>query len=181
MTYPKLYSLNAREIVEADVDYLYQLRNDARYNKFISKIDSSPKAQLNYIRSYNNKNKLQRNSFYFILENKDKNQPCGTVRLYNFRENSFEWGSWILDGNKTRYAALETAILVYDFAFRSLNFSRSEFKAHKENRKVLSYHMKSGAQIVCTDAENVYFQISAATALKFADDLRAKLRKRFLV
>lgn len=180
MAYPTLYSLNVREIAKADANYLYLLRNDLRYNKFISKIDSSPQAQLDYIKVYHDENKIKRNSFYFLLENKAKNLPCGTVRLYNLSKKSFEWGSWILDENKTRYAALETAIFVYEFAFRTLNLRKSEFKVNIENKKVLSYHIKSGAKIMHTDEENAYFQISSVAALNFADTLRNKLGKRFL-
>ena len=93
-------------------------------------------------------------SFYFILENSTTGKRCGTVRIYNFNDDVFEWGSWILDGNKSRYAAMKTAILIYEFAFNVLDFDRSEFKGNKRNEKVISYHKKSGAKIIRQDEYN---------------------------
>jgi len=67
------------------------------------------------------------------------------VRIYDIREDSFSWGSWILNEDKTRFAALESAFLVYQFGFEILNFNKSHFEVRKENSKVLSFHEKMGA------------------------------------
>ncbi|MFT7257852.1 MAG: hypothetical protein ACI8VR_002912, partial [Candidatus Azotimanducaceae bacterium] len=116
-----------------------------------------------------------RSSFYFIIENKARNVRCGTLRLYNFNGDSFEWGSWILDENKTRYAAMETAIFVYEFAMLNLGFARSDFEVRKQNEKVVSYHLKSGAKIIAEDDVNFYFRIEKEVGLRFAATLREQL------
>ena len=81
-------------------------------------------------------------------------------------------GLLILDSNKTRYAALETAILIYEFAFNTLGFRKSEFEVNKNNEKVISYHKKSGAVIIGEDDINYYFRIEKNVGLDFAQRLR---------
>ncbi|WP_175540395.1 GNAT family N-acetyltransferase [Halomonas sp. QHL1] len=176
--YPNLYTIEVREVTEGDSSYVYSLRTDISYSKYISKVSSEPEQQRSYINNYIKENQLVRSSFYFIIKNIENNKRCGTVRLYNFRDDSFEWGSWILDSNKTRFAAMETAIFVYEFAFNNLGFSKSEFEVNKENEKVVSYHLKSGAKVISEDSENLYFRITKDEALSFTATLRNRLESK---
>ena len=85
--------------------------------------------------------------------------PIGTVRLYDFKENpkSFCWGSWILNENKTKYAAVESALLVYEAGFAYLGFEQSHFEVMKGNDKVHSFHVKMGAERNAEDEINEYY------------------------
>ena len=82
------------------------------------------------------------------------------MRLYDFRPDSFCWGSWILDHNKTRRAAIESALLVYEVGFNRMGYPGSHFDVRKENTKVIAFHQKFGAVINSEDAENVYMTLS---------------------
>jgi hypothetical protein len=86
--------------------------------------------------------------------------PCGTVRIYDLREDSFSWGSWILNEDKTKYAAIESALLIYKFGFERLGFSKSHFDVMKGNAKVISFHRKMGAIEVSNDSVNIFFEIT---------------------
>lgn len=165
--YPKLRSIKVREIVKDDAAYILSLRSDKNYNQYISPVKNNILSQQLYIDSYYKQNTHIRSSYYFIIENVLRNIRCGTVRIYNFKGQSFEWGSWILDNNKTKYAALETAIFVYSFAFQQLDFECSVFEVNKFNTKVVSFHLKSGAEIISSDEHNFYFRISRSQALEF--------------
>jgi len=178
-TYPSLYSLNVREVKVNDAEYIHKLRTDVYLSKYISTVNDDVEDQRQYIIKYLNDNTVKRISFYFILENSTTGKRCGTVRIYNFNDDVFEWGSWILDGNKSRYAAMETAILIYEFAFNVLGFDRSEFKVNKRNEKVISYHKKSGANIIRQDEYNFYFSIQKEISLQFSNTLRKKLKSKF--
>lgn len=173
--YPDLYSLSVREIEISDASYVLGLRLDATYSKFISKVSDDLNAQKTYIQNYITNNASCRDSFYFILTNAVTGKRCGTVRIYNLNNGTFEWGSWILDENKTRYAAMETAILIYEFAFKALGFDQSEFEVNRANERVIQYHIKSGAEVIRVDDVNFYFRIDKETALTFAKSLRDKL------
>ena len=174
-TYPKLYSISVREVSLSDASYILKLRLDHSYSKYISKVNNEVSTQENYIRQYLESNNKSRESFYFILTNTATEKPCGTVRIYNFKDDTFEWGSWILDNNKTMYAAMETAVLIYEFAFNTLGFSKSEFEVNKNNKKVVSYHKKSGAKIIGEDDVNYYFRVEKEVALDFVKMLRERL------
>ena len=177
--FPKLYSIYFREITEADTEYVYYLRTSENYNEHISTVSSDVEVQRKYIVSYLRGNSYKRSSYYLIILNKETGLRCGTVRIYNFDTDYFEWGSWILDCNKSRSAAMETSIFVYEYAFNVLGFSRSKFEVNKNNEKVVRFHLKSGAQITDESKINYYFQISNNQGLAFAKSLRQRLEKKF--
>jgi RimJ/RimL family protein N-acetyltransferase len=177
-TYPKLYSIDVREVTVSDASYILKLRLDDSYSKYISKVSDEVSAQENYIAQYLESNTRSRQSFYFILTNTATGERCGTVRVYNFQDDKFEWGSWILDENKTRYAAMETAMLVYEFAFNTLGFGKSEFEVNRNNEKVVSYHIKSGAKVIGEDDVNYYFRVEKEVGLGFAKTLRERLESK---
>lgn len=168
--FPAVKSVRFRPIETADAEYVLSLRVDERYNRYLSEVPDDIAKQKLYIEDYKQNDEGSR-SWYFIIERLD-GTPCGTVRLYNFTSESFEWGSWILDTNKTRFAAVETAVFVYLYAFRNLGFERCDFEVRKGNAKVLQFHKRTGAEPYHEDDENVYFRISRSTALSWCDKMQ---------
>lgn len=151
-------TINMRLVDEKDAEFILSLRLDDTYNKFLSKVSPDIDSQREWIKSYK-LDELNKKQFYFIIERKD-GTPCGTVRVYDMKDMSFCWGSWILNENKTRFAAIESAIMVYDFGFNILNYKKSHFEVIKDNTKVVSFHKKFGAIQVHEDDVNYYFEIS---------------------
>ncbi len=147
-----------RLVSENDAAFIYGLRNNERLNTYISKSSTDVESQRIWILDYKNKERI-REEFYFIICRHSDNQPIGTVRLYDFKENpkSFCWGSWILNENKTKYAAVESALLVYKAGFLFLGFEQSHFEVMKGNDKVHSFHLKMGAQKKSEDEKNIYY------------------------
>jgi len=153
----KSKTIKLRLIEESDAEFILSLRLDKRYNTFLSDVSDDLSAQREWITKYkeDEKNGLQ---YYYIIEKLD-NTPCGTVRLYDFKEDSFCWGSWILNENKTRYSALESAFLVYEIGFEHLKFEKSHFDVRKGNEKVIDFHKKFGAIETGEDDENYYYDL----------------------
>lgn len=151
-------SIRMRFVEEKDAEFILTLRLDPKYNSYISKVNDDVVEQRAWISKYklleNNKSE-----FYFIIERLD-GTPCGTVRVYDLTQDSFCWGSWILNENKTRYSAIESAMLVYEFGFAYLGFKKSHFDVMKENQSVINFHKKFGAEIVGEDHNNFYFEIT---------------------
>ncbi|QSE45806.1 GNAT family N-acetyltransferase [Acinetobacter johnsonii] len=147
-----------RLVGEEDAEFICSLRNDEKLNTYISKSTADINTQKEWIRNYKNK-ESNNTEYYFIICRVDNNLPIGTVRLYDFQENpkSFCWGSWILNENKTKYAAVESALLVYEAGFAVLGFEQSHFEVMKGNDKVHSFHLKMGAQKISEDDKNVYY------------------------
>lgn len=137
--------------------FVVGLRTDEKYNKYLSTVGSDVDAQRQWIRNYKADEQGGR-QYYFIIERLD-GVPCGTVRLYDFKAHSFSWGSWILNDKKTKYAAVESAFLVYELGFQHLKYSTSHFEVMKGNDKVTSFHQKMGAVQVAEDQGVLYFEI----------------------
>lgn len=165
----ELKSIRLRLVEESDADFILSLRMDNRYNMFLSKVDGNIDSQKAWIRAYK-EDEIRKKQFYFIIERLD-GVRCGTVRLYDFRDNSFSWGSWILNENKTRYAAIETALLVYEFGFTHLGFNQSHFEVMKENLSVLKFHKRFGAVEIGSDDINIYFSVDKDTVDLKKDEL----------
>ena len=142
-------TIHLRLAEPADAHFIYSLRIDEIYNKHLSKVEDDVSKQVEWLIEYKKREKLGI-EFYYIIHRNDDSLPIGTVRLYDFLGNkdSFCWGSWILNKNKTRYAALECALLIYDFAFDVLGFKRCHMDIRKGNTKVIDFHKKFGVKII---------------------------------
>ncbi|KPN77490.1 GNAT family N-acetyltransferase [Shewanella bicestrii] len=166
----KSKTISMRLIEESDAEFVLRLRLDPRYNNFLSKVDADLNGQKKWIRNYkiDEHNKKQ---FYFIIVRND-GVPCGTVRIYDIRNDSFCWGSWILNEDKTRYAAIESALLVYDFGFNEMKYNKSHFDVMKGNEKVINFHKKFGAIQTGEDEQNYYFEISKESVEHFKEKFK---------
>ena len=163
LTSPETLALKTVRLVpirDKYAEYIYSLRINPALNTHLSSAPPSVEAQAAWIRKYIEREQAGE-EFYFLIERLD-GIACGTVRLYDFRDDSFCWGSWILDASKTRFAAIESALLVYQAGFEQLGFTASHFDVRKQNEKVISFHRKFGAQTVGEDEENFYFQLPRA-------------------
>lgn len=138
-----------RLIEPFDAAFINSLRTDKRYNEYLSQVDNDVSKQEKWIQKYKVREKLGLEYYYIICRNSDC-LPIGSVRIYDFlgERDSFCWGSWILNENKTRYAALECALLIYDFAFFDLGFKRCHMDIRKQNMKVIEFHKRMGVKIV---------------------------------
>lgn len=159
----KSKTIKMRLVEEDDAEFIVSLRSDERYNQHLSKTDNDIESQREWIRKYKVKEK-NNEQYYFIIERID-GTPCGTVRLYDFKGDSFCWGSWILNTEKSRYSAIESALLVYQFAFETLNFKRCHFDVRKDNIKVIQFHSKFGAKKVGETKDDFLYVI-------FPDDVK---------
>lgn len=157
-------NIDLREITPADAAFVLSLRLDPELNQHLSPTAVDLQQQIAWIEAYKNR----QNEWYFIIENKQQ-KPVGTIRLYDVVDNSFCWGSWIVLKEARRYASFESAILLYDYAFLTAGFSRSHFDVRKENKGVIKFHLRFGAEIINEDALNYYFNFTKENYLASRD------------
>lgn len=138
-----------------DAEYVYSLRANPIYSRYLSKVHGSVEDQRQWITSYKSREQDLR-ELYYVIE-RHNGVPCGVVRLYEIDGGSFTWGSWILDGNKTYKAALESAFLVYSVAFDILGLLRAHFKVDRENQATLSFHRSFGATETHASPTDIHF------------------------
>ncbi len=166
-------TIRLRLVEETDAEFILKLRLDEKYNQFLSSVNPDLQSQKDWIKKYKDEEKAK-NQFYFIIERLDRT-PCGTVRVYDLKEDSFCWGSWILNEDKTRYAALESAFLVYKFGFEVLGFKKSHFDVMKGNERVVSFHKNMGAKETGEDEQNYYFEITDSAVYSMQEKLASKI------
>ena len=132
-----------------DSEFILNLRLDPELNRHVSEVENDLEKQKQWMRSYK---EMERNGseFYFIIESM-QGDPYGTVRLYDFKDGSFCWGSWMIKKGSPAYAAIESALTIYEFAFYTLRFHRSHFDVRKGNKKVVKFHEGFGAKRTSSD------------------------------
>lgn len=153
-------TIKFRLITIDDAEFILSLRTDGNLNKHLSQTSSSVAQQKEWILNYK-KREGKGDEYYFIICRNDNDEAVGTVRLYDFinDKKSFCWGSWILNENKTKYAAMESAFLVYQIAFEKLGFERAHFDVRRENIKVIAFHQKMGAEIVAENNLDIFLKL----------------------
>ncbi len=154
----KSRDINLRVVEIKDAEFILSLRRDKNKNKYLSKINESLKEQIKWLQAYKDR-EAKKLEYYFVIESKAK-EKLGLVRLYDFRGDSFCWGSFIIKDNAPFYASIQAVLAVYDFGFYSLNFKQSHFDVRKDNKQVLAFHKRFGAVIVDESELDFYFKIS---------------------
>lgn len=138
-----------------DAEFILSLRNNDRLNRYVSQVSSDLNAQKKWIIDYKTREEI-RAEFYFIVRDLN-NHPFGTVRIYDFRNGSFCWGSWMIAPESPRKLAIESALSVYEFAFYTLKFDKSHFDVRNNNQKVIDFHKRMGASILYENELDTFF------------------------
>lgn len=148
-------NINLRTVEVTDAEFIYLMRINEDKTRYLSKITGTIKTQEDWIKLYKQKEK-DYSEFYFVIESKNSDK-LGLVRVYDFKDNSFCWGSWLIKSDAPKSTAIESALQIYEFGFNSLNFEKSHFDVRKENIKVVSFHKRCGAKIVDEDEQDYFF------------------------
>lgn len=141
-----------------DAHFILGLRQDESRNRYISRIDADFEAQTRWLRDYKER-EAKGEEYYFIIELAD-GTSAGTVRIYDYQGDSFSWGSWVIAPNTAPTVAIESALLVYEFAFGPLGFRRCHFQVRKGNDRVTAFHKRFGAEVVSEDELEYHFMYS---------------------
>ena len=148
-------TLSLRLIRPEDADYIYALRTDPTYNRYLSDVRGTVEDQRRWIEAYQVREACLR-EFYYVIERKD-GARCGLVRLYGICAESFTWGSWILDHNKTPKAALESAVLSFGVGFNGLDLSTALVDVRIGNERALAFYRRLGMTEMRRDDRDIYF------------------------
>jgi len=148
-------NINMRTVEIDDAEFIYTMRKNEDKTKYLSKVEGTIASQKEWIEDYKTREK-NKQEFYFVLESK-KNEKLGLVRMYDFKDSSFCWGSWLIREDAPKTTAIESALQVYEFGFYGLGFEKSHFDVRKGNGKVISFHKRFGAKIIYEDELDYYF------------------------
>lgn len=148
-------NINLRTVNINDAEFIFQMRHDEVKTKYLSKIEGTLDGQKNWILDYL-KREQEGKEYYFVIESKHQ-ESLGLVRMYDFQEKSFCWGSWIIKTNAPQSTAIESALQIYEFGFYRLNFLQSHFDVRKNNSKVVAFHQRFGANIIDENELDYFF------------------------
>ncbi|WP_323590758.1 GNAT family N-acetyltransferase [Aliarcobacter butzleri] len=144
-----------RTVTTEDAEFIYNMRQNQNKTKYLSKVTGTVESQKEWIKNYKQREE-EKKEFYFVIESKDK-EKLGLVRMYDFQDESFCWGSWLIKEDAPKTTAIESALQIYEFGFYSLGFEKSHFDVRKGNDKVISFHQRFGAKIVDEDELDYFF------------------------
>lgn len=148
-------NINMRTVTIEDAEFIYAMRQNENKTKYLSKVTGTVESQKEWIKSYKKREEANE-EFYFVIESKD-DEKLGLVRMYDFREVSFCWGSWLIKEDAPKTTAIESALQIYEFGFYNLKFEKSHFDVRKGNDKVVAFHQRFGAKIVDEDELDYFF------------------------
>lgn len=155
------HRLRLRLVQPEDAGYIHALRTDPRYNSYLSAVTGGAADQRQWIQDYKTREAIG-SELYYVIERLADGARCGVVRLYEITDESFTWGSWVLDHNKPAKAALECALLIYRIGLDLIGCPKAVFEVMNENAHTLAFHRRMGATETGADAQNTYFTIAGA-------------------
>ena len=156
--------VSLRLVREADAAFIVELRTSPDASQFLSASTQDVAAQQEWIQAYRTREDAGQ-EFYFIVTY--HNEPVGCVRMYDFRDESFCWGSWILKPGQPGSVALQVVAAIYDLGFRCLQFPGAHFSVVRENKSVHRFHRRMGAESVGEDDEQFHFEITRQAVTEF--------------
>lgn len=160
-----------RPVSAEDAEFIVSLRSDPSKSRFISFTANDVMAQRQWILSYLERQKVGI-EYYYIIEDYNS-ERFGTLRLYDFRGDSFCWGSWIMRFGSPYYMAIESMLMALEVGFYRFGFEKSHGDVRKGNESVLKNHLRFGGKIVREDDLNYYLEYAKADF----ETVREKYRK----
>jgi RimJ/RimL family protein N-acetyltransferase len=151
-------NIRLRLVTVEDAEFILKLRIDENKSKYLSKVENDIAKQKSWIENYKVR-EAEKHEFYFIIESNQR-EFLGTVRIYDLREDSFCWGSWLLKQDAPFSAAIESALLIYEFGFYRLGYEHCHFDVIRNNLKVIKFHQNFGALKTGQDDENLYLTLT---------------------
>ena len=148
-------NINFRTVEVEDAEFIYNMRQNQNKTKYLSKVTGDVKSQKEWIKNYKQREENKK-EFYFVIESKNE-EKLGLVRMYDFKDDSFCWGSWLIKEDAPKTTAIESALQIYEFGFYTLGFKKSHFDVRKGNDKVIAFHQRFGAKIVDEDELDYFF------------------------
>lgn len=163
MTYPNLRkakklvgkNLVFRNAELSDAEFILKLRIDENKSRNISFGAITVAQQEDWLRKYAERDR----EVYFIIENK-QSERIGTIRLYDQKDDSFCWGSWIVVDGAPTTVAVESMLMIYLYALDTLGFSSAYFQVNKANQSVWKFKERFGATRVAENEIEYHYIIT---------------------
>lgn len=152
------YGIRLRLAEIEDAEFILKLRLDPKLGRYLSPTNIDVNKQIEWLEKYKLKEK-KNEEYYFIAEDQFQNR-YGTIRLYNFKNEGFESGSWIFANETPPNMAIKADIIGREFAFEFLQAKYCRFEVLKDNKSVIRYQLRYNPTIIGEDDTKLYFILS---------------------
>ncbi|MGR3592229.1 MAG: GNAT family N-acetyltransferase [Limimaricola soesokkakensis] len=152
--------LQLRLVQPYDAEYIHGLRNNKTYNTYLSQASGTAVDQRQWIEKYKAREAALQELYYIIQLHDGKR--CGTIRIYDIGSDGFTWGSWILDHNKPRKAALESAVLSFGVGFEWLGLDRAKVDVRIGNTRAEAFYRRLGMTETHRTRRDIFFTYTRA-------------------
>jgi RimJ/RimL family protein N-acetyltransferase len=149
------FAFGLRPVDENDAEFIVRLRSQPGRSRFLNRGAGDAATQRQWLATYF----VRPDDYFFVIHGLADDEPHGTLGLYGVdtQTGEAEWGRWILREDSP--AAVESALLVYRFAFESLLLRQVFCRTITENAQVTSFHDSCG---LVRAAEEVVIQLDGA-------------------
>lgn len=129
-----------RPVTIEDAPFILALRTDQQRNQYLGRVTGELTDQENWLEAYFERD----GDYYFVIENVASGAAEGLISLYEIDSatSTAEWGRWIIKTGSN--AAVESAFLIYTFAFEKLGLHTVYCRTIINNAKVCSFHDSCG-------------------------------------
>ena len=134
------FAYRLRPIDDEDAPLVLELRGNTKLNRYLHATSQKLDDQLDWFARYYERP----GDYYFVVERQDSGASEGVISLYNIDPEAAcgEWGRWILRPGSL--AAVESAWLIYRYAFEQLGLERVYCRTVADNKPVVSFHDSCG-------------------------------------
>ncbi len=150
-----------RLVEPGDASFIYKLRTDSGLSRHVNSGSGKVEDQVKWIKDYKTR-EANGDEFYIISVNHATGAGQGVNRLYDFKDDSFELGSWLYLPNEDISKSILGDIFAKELGFGALGFDFCTFNVRKANLSVIRYHQGYQPDLVSQDELNLYFKLTKA-------------------
>ena len=133
------FGIKLRPVTMEDAAFIFEMRRDPKLAAYIGEFDERYSVHVAWLQRYFERE----GDYYFCVETVRSKLPIGTIAIYDRNGDTAEWGRIVID---PRYPAAPASVwLMYHVAFDMLGLSGVFSRTVVDNRRVVSFHDRSGA------------------------------------
>lgn len=153
------YGIKLVPVEPSDASFIIDLRTDTKKSRFISSTNTDLQQQINWINDY--KERESKGDEYYFIGIDENLEKFATYRIYNIKSDQAEIGSWVTKpGYSKAQNSIKMDIIVKEFVFEVLGFSKLNFQVRRENGSVVRYHNMFDPTILKETDKDFFFMLS---------------------
>ena len=156
------YGCKFRLVDESDAPFIWKLRTDPVLSRFVSPVHDNLNSQVEWIAGYR-KREAAGEEFYIISIDPYSGTRQGVNRIYDFKTDTFELGSWLYLPQEDISKSILGDIHAREIGYDVLGFDNCTFEVRKGNKSVIRYHRGYSPELTGEDEQNFYFRLSKET------------------